>query len=90
MRYDRNSDGVKVKCIPTVALAACTNSICFSLDGNWMYYADSPDKIIQCYRYDQENGTAVRCNDFVSFPKEKESVPDGSIIDSSGNLWNRY
>jgi sugar lactone lactonase YvrE len=55
-----------------------------------MYYADSPEKVIKCYRYNQEKGIPLYSSDFVKLSEEMESVPDGSIIDSSGNLWNRY
>mmetsp|Transcript_4965 Transcript_4965/g.5768 ORF Transcript_4965/g.5768 Transcript_4965/m.5768 type:complete len:336 (+) Transcript_4965:59-1066(+) len=62
-----------------------TNSICFSTDGDTMYLADSPTREICKYKYDRETGAL----------SEKQTlrtldigVPDGSCVDSNGNLWN--
>ena len=79
MTYDSNNDAVIVQHLSSISKVNCTNSLCFSLDGNWMYHADSPTKTIQCYKYDQEKGLPIYTNDFVKFPDDKSSVPDGSI-----------
>ncbi len=70
--------------LPEVAIS---NSICFSPDGHIMYYCDSPSKTIRCCDYDTEGGTISNDRLFVSL-LEEPGVPDGSIIDSAGYLWN--
>ncbi len=62
-----------------------TNSICWSTDGKTMYLADSPTKTIFKHDYDQENGTVSNKRILHEF---KMGVPDGSCVDSNGNIWN--
>jgi len=62
-----------------------TNSICFSTDGDTMYLADSPTKKILKYKYDQETGDV---SDKQTLRTADIGVPDGSCVDSNGNLWN--
>jgi L-arabinonolactonase len=70
---------------PVVEQIQVTNSICWSLDGKTQYLADSPTQIIYQYDYDQHNGLLSNKE---SFRKLNVGVPDGSCIDSCGNLWN--
>ena len=93
-----------------------TNGLCFSKDGNSMYFADSPTQEI--YRFDyQDGGVNHETKDLIfstakpnesDAPKAEEeeedggkerdaegtpyktdiSVPDGSIVDSDGMIWN--
>ncbi len=67
--------------------AAIPNSICFSLDGRTMYYADSVCKAIQCCDYDSDSGTVGQPRLFADLSQET-GVPDGSSIDAEGYLWN--
>jgi sugar lactone lactonase YvrE len=63
------------------------NSICFSLDGGTMYFCDSGQRrILQC-DYDAESASAASVRDFLRFG-EGQGVPDGSVIDEGGCLWN--
>ncbi len=65
----------------------CTNSICFSPDGTWMYFADSPTRMIQRIPYDTETGRMGAAESFYAV-SEEGGVPDGSCVDVEGALWN--
>ena len=79
-------DGHTVKTLITDV--SCSNSICFSLDGKFMYFADSPTQVIRKYQYEPETGKIA--NEFEVFAKlaESEGVPDGSCVDAEGGVWN--
>eukprot|EP00540_Astrosyne_radiata_P008116 CAMPEP_0116837944 /NCGR_PEP_ID=MMETSP0418-20121206/8937_1 /TAXON_ID=1158023 /ORGANISM="Astrosyne radiata, Strain 13vi08-1A" /LENGTH=238 /DNA_ID=CAMNT_0004467889 /DNA_START=61 /DNA_END=777 /DNA_ORIENTATION=- len=63
-----------------------SNSLCFSSDGDTMYFTNSPTKQINQFRYDKATGGL----------SEKKQVhmgsldvfPDGSCVDSEGYIWN--
>lgn len=63
------------------------NSICFSLDGRTMYFADTSCGEIWAYDYRPEEGTLGERRLFCSFDKQP-GLPDGSIVDADGCLWN--
>ena len=63
------------------------NSICFSLDGRRMYFCDSPTGRIRQCDYDAESAGVANVREFVRL-KEGSGLPDGSIIDHDGCLWN--
>jgi len=66
---------------------AIPNSICFSPDGRTMYYCDSPDgRIMQC-EYDADAASVRHVREFARFA-EDEGLPDGSVVDAQGCLWN--
>jgi L-arabinonolactonase len=65
----------------------CANSICFSLDGRTMYLADTPKGIIWAFDYDPQTGSLGSRRTFCSFD-DQPGLPDGSIIDVEGYLWN--
>jgi sugar lactone lactonase YvrE len=63
------------------------NSICFSPNGRTMYFCDSPDaRILQC-DYDADAARVGNVRDFVRLEKGS-GLPDGSIVDRDGCLWN--
>lgn len=65
--------------LPEVTIA---NSICFSLDGSTMYYADSMQGCIFCCDYPSLRHQRI-------FAKiDGLGAPDGSCIDEEGFLWN--
>ena len=66
----------------------CSNSICFSPDGTWMYFADTPTRTIQRIAYDGDTGKLGKSKVFVNITDEAAGYPDGSCIDSDGALWN--
>lgn len=66
------------------------NSICFSPDGRWMYFTDTPTRIIRRYPYDPETGALGPAEAFFTAAKDA-GFPDGSCVDAEGALWNaRY
>lgn len=66
--------------------AAITNSICFSPDGETMYFTDSPTARIMACDYDDSTGEVDRIRGFADLSAGHE--PDGSTIDAEGFLWN--
>ncbi len=63
------------------------NSTCFSPDGSTMYFTDSTEREIWAYDYDLETGIPSGKRVFASF-EGQPGLPDGSIVDSEGYLWN--
>jgi len=55
------------------------------LDGNTMYLADSPTSTIFKHDYDKERGSLSNRQ---VVRKLEVGVPDGSCVDSEGNIWN--
>lgn len=64
-----------------------SNSLCWSPDGNVMYFADSPRREIRAYRYDPRSGAIVDPKTFARLAAT-EGTPDGSTVDAEGCLWN--
>ena len=64
-----------------------TNSICFSPDGRWMYFADTPTQMIRRYPYDPETGAMGAPEDFHRC-EGKRNFPDGACVDATGALWS--
>ena len=62
-----------------------TNSICWSSDGKTMFLADSPTRTIYKHDYNQDDGTVSNKTTVTEFDI---GVPDGSCVDSKGNIWN--
>ena len=93
VKYNSFTGGITVKRM-SIPLDRCTNSICFSLDGTRMFHSDSPSREIRCYDYDRHNGDVSDSNVFAEIKQRKigkikyNPIPDGSIVDSSGNVWN--
>jgi L-arabinonolactonase len=75
--------GLRQLALPAVSIA---NSICFSPDGGTMYFTDSLQGVIQQCRYDAENAEVGSPRPFATVPAP--GLPDGSIIDADGCLWN--
>jgi L-arabinonolactonase len=58
-----------------------SNSICFSPDGKWMYFTDSPTQTILRYPYGETLGAPE------PFAHILDGYPDGSCTDAEGGLW---
>jgi L-arabinonolactonase len=63
------------------------NSICFSPNGKTIYFCDSPEARIRQGDYDADAARVDNVRDFVRL-NEGSGLPDGSIVDSAGRLWN--
>jgi len=66
-----------------------TNSTCFSPDGTIMYHTDTFTKVINAYPYDQATGVV---SEAIPYYRTKEGLgkylPDGSCVNSAGQVWN--
>ena len=82
--YSINWDGTSKKLFGGLNSA---NSTCFSPDGLTMYYSCAVSAEIWSYDYNKKNGNVSNKKLFHKFDKEP-GLPDGSIIDSEGYLWN--
>ena len=76
--------GLRRLSLPSVVIP---NSICFSPDGGTMYFCDSLDRVIQQCDYDAEQARVDQVRPFVRF-EPHQGLPDGSIVDSDGCVWN--
>lgn len=70
--------------LPYVGIA---NSICFSPDGETMYFCDSPRRQIMTCRYDAGSAHVADIQVFATL-EPSDGQPDGSIVDAEGCLWN--
>ena len=70
-------------CTQEIPNIKATNSLCWSLDGNTLYYTDSPTREIRQLNLKEKNSQAKT---FITTPEE--IYPDGSIVDAHGYLWN--
>jgi L-arabinonolactonase len=81
-RLDRDLSVHKI-----ISDVACANSTCFSPDGRVMYFADSLAGEIWAYDYDTSTGAIANRRVFVDF-SDQPGMPDCSVIDAEGFLWN--
>jgi len=63
-----------------------SNSLCWSVDSRQMYFADSATNSIMVYDFDTDTG--IPSNPRMFAKTDSSIFPDGSDIDSEGNLWN--
>lgn len=63
-----------------------SNTVCFSPDGRYFYFGDTPRNTI--WRYDYDATSQSISNETVFFEGFDRGVPDGSTIDAGGYLWN--
>lgn len=74
---------------------AIANSICFSADGGTMYFADSLDRRIMQADYDAGRARVTRVRELCRRPSVEgrhpvsaPGLPDGSVVDADGCVWN--
>lgn len=63
------------------------NSICFAADGRAAFFADSPSGLIMRQPLDSDGWPEAQAEVFVDL-SGTGIVPDGSVLDASGGLWN--
>ena len=66
---------------------SCANSTCFSPDGETMFFADTPDREIVAFDYDNALGEVSNRRVHGDFSGEP-GLPDGSCVDAEGGVWN--
>jgi L-arabinonolactonase len=71
---------------PLFAGVSCANSICFSPDGQAMYFADSPARTIRMLDYGAELTPSLATSRVIG--RLENGLPDGSCVDAEGGLWN--
>lgn len=67
---------------------AISNSICFSPDGRYLYFTDTPKREI--LRYDIDPDTSFIGNRTVFARTPRGAFPDGSNVDAQGCVWNAH
>ncbi len=84
--YRIDPDGIVSKWKENIGIS---NTIAWSPNRKTFYFADSPANTIYSYAYDERTGTISGENAFLlAYPR---GLPDGSVIDKQGYLWNaRY
>ena len=63
-----------------------SNGLAWSPDGRTMYHADTPQRTVRAFDYDEANGTPSRPRVFAQWNGDTER-PDGGAVDSDGNYW---
>lgn len=81
--YRLNQNHHVTKILGNVQIA---NSLCWSPDGETMYFADSAKQVISRGDFDPVSGDLSNLLPWVS--TAADAYPDGSCIDSHGYLWN--
>lgn len=66
---------------------ACANSICWSPDGNLLYFTDMPEGRIKTYSWDKISGRPDSPRHFADL-SDQPGLADGSVVDAEGYLWN--
>lgn len=67
---------------------AISNSICFSPDSRYLYFADSPQRTILQFEIEPESGRLGNRRVFAHTPVG--AFPDGANVDAQGHLWSAH
>lgn len=76
-----------LRCTAVKHAIAVPNSLCWSPDGERMYFADTETQVIVAYRYDADAGTFDRPALFADL-RSGGGRPDGATVDAEGCLWS--
>ena len=76
-------DGEKFRCKDTGFTVG--NGIGWSVDNQWMYFTDSPKKIIYRYKFDLDRAGVNEREEFIYVNR---GCPDGLTVDKFDNLWS--
>ena len=76
--------GLRPLTVPPVVIA---NSLCFSPDGDTIYFADTPAGAIMTGSYDSDAARVSNVREFARLG-DGQGYPDGSIVDADGCVWN--
>jgi D-xylono/L-arabinono-1,4-lactonase len=63
-----------------------SNGMTFSLDQNFFFHTDSPDRIIRKYRYDRDTGNITEPQTFFQ-GTDNDGFPDGITLDGEDHIW---
>lgn len=81
--YRLDPDASVTTILPSVTIS---NGIDWSLDGQTIYYVDTPTLRVDCFDFDAASGAISNRRPFVEI-REPGAYPDGLTIDAEGNLW---
>lgn len=70
-----------------LAGVSCSNSLCWSCDGQTLYFTDMPSRRIEAFDYDVDSGALSNRRLFASLAREP-GLADGSVVDAEDCLWN--
>ncbi len=87
-RYYQWSTAHGLRPLP-LPLAAIPNAICFSPQGERIYFCDSPDGRLLSAPYSAANAHTGQVEVFVTLA-EPGIEPDGAVVDDDGHLWNAH
>ena len=73
--------------IEVVGEVMCSNGIAFSPDYTRVYFADSPQKTVFKFDYDEEDGSWSNKQTFFTLPESEAGMPDGASVDTEGYYW---
>lgn len=65
--------------------ARVSNGLAWSLNGDTLYFADSPTGVVEAFDC-TPSGALSRCRPLIEF--EAGASPDGATVDAAGNLWS--
>lgn len=72
--------------MPVIRGVTISNGLVWSADGNKLYYIDTPTRKVAEYLVNQQDGTLTYLRDAITIA-DSLGHPDGSTIDSQGNIW---
>jgi sugar lactone lactonase YvrE len=64
------------------------NATCFSPEGDWAYFSDSPAQSIMRWRLDPDSGDTIGDPEVFIDLKSDNLTPDGAVADGEGCIWN--
>ena len=76
----------QLNCTSSISGLVITNSLCWSPDSKYMYHTDTPTRRIDRYDFNADTAEVSNKTTFVETPEGH--MPDGSIVDADGYLWN--
>eukprot|EP00386_Alphamonas_edax_P009351 GDKI01030781.1.p1 GENE.GDKI01030781.1~~GDKI01030781.1.p1 ORF type:complete len:403 (+),score=139.35 GDKI01030781.1:53-1261(+) len=68
----------------------CANAICFSPDGQYMYFCDSPTKELLRYDYDMVTRSVSNPKTVMKLKDEAPGQLDGAVVDAQGYIWTAF
>lgn len=63
-----------------------SNGICWSLDGDKMYYQDTPLRTVSQFDFNEKKGSISEREEVIKVPKNMGD-PDGNTLDKTGMVW---
>lgn len=64
------------------------NATCFSSEGDYAYFSDSPAQLIMRWRLDSDSGDTIGEPEIFVDLRSDNMTPDGAVTDSEGCIWN--